>query len=215
MAGISSKAAGTLQNKIGITGKELQNKEFSDGSGLEVYDFGSRMYDGQIGRWNSLDSKADLYEHYSPYSTCFNNTIRFYDADGRIIRDIEGNVVFVAVAFVDYTHPGGKTFFGQMGYIFANDGTKILAYKNIDKSKPGMDYDCHGFNFADSKLFIENNEAVTILNNKSENYKYIDYLNGEKIIEGDIVIYANEENNVKHSMKVSKSAEKFDDIEVF
>ncbi len=87
MSGISSKAANTLGNKFKFGDKEMQNKEFSDGSGLEMYDFGARFYDAQIGRWHSIDSKAELSPTLTPYRYCYNNPIRYIDANGNYETD--------------------------------------------------------------------------------------------------------------------------------
>jgi RHS repeat-associated protein len=82
MGGISSSAAGILKNKYKFGGKELSSSEFSDGSGLELYDFHARNYDQQIGRFWGGDRKADKLVQWSPYTYAVNNPILFLDPDG-------------------------------------------------------------------------------------------------------------------------------------
>jgi RHS repeat-associated protein len=82
MAGISSKAAGKIDNKYKYNGKEEQTKEFSDGSGLEWLDFGARMQDRQLGRFWQIDPKGELFQPYTPYNYCLNSPVLFVDPDG-------------------------------------------------------------------------------------------------------------------------------------
>jgi RHS repeat-associated protein len=86
MAGISSTALnGVSENKRGYNGNEIQNKEFEDGSGLELYDFNARTFDQQIGRFVQIDPLSDEanQEVLSTYHFSYNNPIRFNDPSGR------------------------------------------------------------------------------------------------------------------------------------
>jgi RHS repeat-associated protein len=88
MSGISSKAAGKLENGFKYNGKELQSGEFSDGRGLELYDYGARMQDPQLGRWHIVDGMADQNIDVSPYSYVRNNPISKIDPDGNTDYDV-------------------------------------------------------------------------------------------------------------------------------
>jgi len=84
MYGISDKAIKShyVENKFGFGDKELQHQEFSDGSGLEEYEFGARLYDGQIGRFAGSDPLAHKSPNWSPYSYCWDNPEKFIDPTG-------------------------------------------------------------------------------------------------------------------------------------
>jgi len=87
MAGISDKAlkSNYAENKWRYNGgSELQNKEFSDGSGLEAYDANFRMYDPQLGRFWQQDPLAELSEDWSPYAFAQDNPILLNDPLGLI-----------------------------------------------------------------------------------------------------------------------------------
>ena len=68
MSGISSKSSGGIENKIKFQGQEFLSKEFSDGSGLEMYEFKYKMHDPQTGRFWQTDPLAEDYVHNSTYA---------------------------------------------------------------------------------------------------------------------------------------------------
>jgi RHS repeat-associated protein len=84
-AGISDKAIKTqyAENKYRYNeGSELQNKEFSDGTGLELYETNFRSYDQQVGRFFQEDPMAGQTPSLSSYEYAADDPTLMNDPTG-------------------------------------------------------------------------------------------------------------------------------------
>jgi len=72
-----------LENRYKFNeGSELESKEFSDGTGLDLYATEFRSYDPQIGRFHQIDPLGEATDDWSPFAFAFNNPVIFNDALG-------------------------------------------------------------------------------------------------------------------------------------
>ena len=65
-------------------GKYLDRKH-----GLDLYDYGARLYDPAAAFWTSPDPLCEKYYNISPYAFCNDNPVTFIDPDGRKWKTLE------------------------------------------------------------------------------------------------------------------------------
>src|SRR6202453_4146520 len=168
MAGLSDKAIKTqyAQNKYRYNGKELQHQEFSDGTGLEEYDYGARLQDPQLGVWHDIDPQADKMRRFSPYNFAFDNPIRFIDPDGMGPEDIviNGDALFRQEAF------NSLQSLSSAKLVLLDNGTVVQA----DKVGKGDKVEFSGTPQTDSKTGVVDKPVGTALVN--------DLINSDKVV---------------------------------
>ena len=79
-------------NRFLFSGKESQ--ELLD---LNAYDFGARMYDAALGRWNMADPLGEKYVNLFPYNYCANSPQLFNDPNGTVLM-LRGNIGEIIMA---------------------------------------------------------------------------------------------------------------------
>ena len=73
---------GGLSYQAGIENRYRYNgKEYHQELNLGLYDYGARMYDPSIGRWNGVDPLAELDLGWSSYNFTLGNPINLIDPD--------------------------------------------------------------------------------------------------------------------------------------
>ncbi|MFC6859202.1 DUF6443 domain-containing protein [Zunongwangia atlantica] len=94
---VVSSSTNSLIKKYRYNGKEIQ-----DELGLNIYDYGARMYDPSVGRFISTDPLADKYYEHTPYNYVGSSPIMRVDPDGRdweIVINHEQRTVTVRANF--------------------------------------------------------------------------------------------------------------------
>lgn len=87
---------------------KYNDKELDRMHGLDWYDYGARLYDPALGRWHSVDPKADWYYSMSPYNYAANNPIILKDPNGQWIETAwdAANVVMGVKSFISNVRQG-------------------------------------------------------------------------------------------------------------
>ena len=131
------------ENRYRYNGKEYHHE-----LNLGLYDYGARMYDPSIGRWNGVDVQAEEYFPISSYAYVANNPIRLIDPNGEEIWIYYGEGD--EEKRVQYTN----------GKLVNEDGSEYEGDDNFVSSV---------FQFLDILNSVEKGEAVVSRLSESEN----------------------------------------------
>lgn len=139
-----------LENKYKFNdGTELESKEFSDGSGLDLYATEFRSYDPQIGRFLLIDLLAEFNEFWTPYNYFNNNPIIFNDPLGLDTVGVVGKISQLPAT------PGQ-----EVKLINTNGGTSSYIY---DPNNPNADKN----GLVENGMTDQPEEAVVVTAKKS------------------------------------------------
>ncbi|MCP4582388.1 MAG: hypothetical protein GY839_12310 [candidate division Zixibacteria bacterium] len=140
---------GSVQAQSGSSHLKYTGKEQDDYYGFDLYYYGARYYDSDLGRFISPDP---VRNYYNLYSYCYNDPINFYDPDGRDpdLRDPYGDrwmyeaggavIGGVQVILLNIMLPvGGPWFWGLFGTLSGTAAGFIGGEAYDDRTRRALD----------------------------------------------------------------------------
>jgi len=124
---------GDAGTNTGLQPWKYSGKEYDHRDGLDLYDYGARLYDPAAVRWTSPDPLCERHYNISPYAFCNNNPINNIDPDGRDwYKDVDGTYQFNPGVNSQEDLKKGQTYIGKEfnlgGVKFRLDGS--ILYSN-------------------------------------------------------------------------------------
>ena len=212
-------AANTSGEKYKFT-----NQERDYATGLDY--FHARYYSSAMGRFMGADKISgdfDQPQTWNKYTYGANNPVRYFDPDGYLERDSNGNLVIKVKYKMEIGHKSDPNHWYKVrkAILRTDSGQKIEAtiiQKKKPKDKTGhildrktrnvvadapdssnpMFTDCHGTTFAEGKVWINDDQVDKIL--KGDKYHKVE--SGSAKV-GDVTIYRDSSGGVVHSATVT------------
>ena len=145
--------AADAANRWRFSGKELQTT-----AGVNLLDFGARLYDDRLCRWTTRDPMSEKYYGFSPYNYCAGDPVNLVDPEGMTIyvKDYASQRnVLNTLSKADSKHIA----FSKTGMVIVNsmhesDSKAFAALKTLSESKVN-------YNIS-SSLFYNTKEGIKV-----------------------------------------------------
>ena len=134
---------------------KYNGKELNTDRGLNLYDYSARYMDPALGRFNTLDPKAEKYYSISPYVYVGNNPMKFIDPDGKKIVYANG----VSEEF-------RKQFANTVEYLNKHGASGVLSKLQDHESVVYIAEGNNGSYFSPSKMTIYWDANMGMITNK-------------------------------------------------
>jgi len=170
-----------VANQYRYNGKELQ-----DELGLGWYDYGARMYDASVGRWNGVDALADSFPTWSTYHYVLDNPINAIDPDGERIIFVNGKIGFGSPSpgFIYWNPSGSESSFVKGAKDFLNDYDAYYTEEDYDYSSSTRSRKRQGREYAKKNL----GDLTKGLNKEIDVFRIVSHSMGVAFSEGIIEV---------------------------